>query len=75
MVKRLHYGRHSRRSADTVNLSKCKMCGTTNPTLPGEPLAEKCTGCGAQIPKSNSAVLPSDFRRIPRARRIGMGRD
>jgi len=33
----------------TINLNRCQVCGTHNPTIPGEGIEHTCSGCGAKI--------------------------
>lgn len=57
MAKRLHYGKHSLPAAHSLELNKCAACGTTNPSVPGKPRPEKCSGCGKPIVMPHTAVV------------------
>jgi hypothetical protein len=53
----------------------CRGCGTSNPTLVGEPRSERCSGCGELL------VFPEEQKswkvasRVKKGRRSGMGGD
>lgn len=64
MARHLHYGHHNARSSDTLNLGRCAACGTANPTVPGEGLAQTCAGCGTSLQRDESTVKASAF--LPR---------
>jgi len=56
---------HTRRkiiaNASAFNLDQCEVCGTNNPTMPGESPAEKCSGCGTELPRATWTVRPQAF--------------
>jgi len=52
-----HYGMQPMQ----LSLGKCKACGTSNPTIPGEGLAEKCSGCGSALSDPSPMPPPDEL--------------
>jgi hypothetical protein len=48
-------------ASDTLNLGKCGVCGTFNPTIPGQGVAETCSGCGSTLFRHTMTVSASTF--------------
>lgn len=45
----------------TLNLGKCRACGTFNPTIPGEGVAATCSGCGSELFRHEMVCKASTF--------------
>lgn len=59
--KRRNFGGHTVNSPSTLNLGKCRVCGTFNPSVPGHGLVSKCSGCGSDLFRSEQPAPASVF--------------
>lgn len=59
-------GRKPVQSTNSLNLGKCRVCGTCNPSIPGEGFVEKCGGCGSELPRASAPIQPGSFDFIER---------
>lgn len=58
MAKHLHYGAHKFGGYHSLCPNWCKACNASNPSIPGQPLPEKCSSCGTPFPPIEERWTP-----------------
>lgn len=59
--KRRNFGGRTASSPPTLNLGRCHVCGTFNPSVPGNGLEVKCSGCGGDLSRASQPAPASVF--------------
>lgn len=59
MVRRLHYGAHKFGGYHSLCPNWCQTCHASNPSVPGQPLPEKCSSCGTAFPPIEERWTPA----------------